>query len=67
MKQLTSYMVLNMSGVNRVSYTFDEIDDETGEVVSTNNKGSFVAVNPKLKGFLTQTQNWLTDNKLSEE
>lgn len=67
MKQLTSYMVLNMSGVNRVSYTFDEIDDETGEVVSTNNKGSFVAVNHELKGLVTLTQKWLTDNKLSEE
>jgi len=65
-KQLASFAVLNVNGGDRISYTFDEIDAETGDVVSTNNKGSFFAVDSALKGKITQMRNYIIENKLSE-
>jgi len=65
-KQLASFAVLNVNGGDRISYTFDEIDAETGDVVSANNKGSFFAVDSALKGKITQIRNYIIENKLSE-
>jgi len=65
-KQLASFAVLNVNGGDRISYTFDEIDAETGDVVSANNKGSFFAVDSALKGKITQMRNYIIENKLSE-
>ena len=65
-KQLASFAVLNVNGGDRISYTYDEIDAETGDVVSSNNKGSFFAVDPSLKGKITQIRNYISENKLSE-
>lgn len=65
-KQLASFAVLNVNGGDRISYTFDEIDAETGDVVSANNKGSFFAVDSALKSKITQMRNYIIENKLSE-
>lgn len=48
MKQLSSFMVLSINGGDRVSYTFDEINDTTGEPISTNNKQSFFVVDQEM-------------------
>ena len=45
MKQLSSFMVLNIDGGDRVTYTYNEINDSTGEPISRNNKGNFYVVN----------------------
>ena len=34
MKQLSSFMVLNIDGGDRVTYTYNEINDSTGEPIS---------------------------------
>lgn len=65
-KQLASFAVLNVNGGDRISYTFDEIDADTGDVISTNNKGSFFAVDSALKGKITGIRNYIADNKLSD-
>lgn len=65
-KQLASFAVLNVNGGDRISYTYDEIDAETGDVVSANNKGSFFAVDPALKSKITSIRNYISENKLSE-
>lgn len=65
-KQLASFAVLNVNGGDRVSYTYDEIDAETGDMVSSNNKGSFFAVDASLKSKITQLRNFIIENKLSE-
>lgn len=66
MKQLASFAVLSVNGGSRVTYTFDIIDDETGDVISTNNKGNFYAVDSKLKSAITQIRNYISENKLAE-
>ncbi len=65
-KQLASFAVLNVNGGDRISYTFDEIDAETGDVISMNNKGSFFAVDSALKSKITGIRNYIIENKLSE-
>ena len=65
-KQLASFAVLNVNGGDRVTYTYDEIDADTGDMVSANNKGSFFAVDSALKGRITGIRNYIIENKLSE-
>ncbi|MBQ9006571.1 MAG: hypothetical protein IJ092_09385 [Atopobiaceae bacterium] len=66
MKQLSSYMVLAVNGGDRISYTFDEIDDETGEPISTNNKASFYVVDESLRAHVDAIRSWIKSNKLAE-
>lgn len=65
-KQLASFAVLNVNGGDRVTYTYDEIDADTGDMISSNNKGSFFCVDPALKGKITGIRNYITENKLGE-
>lgn len=65
-KQLASFAVLNVNGGDRITYTYDEIDADTGDMISSNNKGSFFAVDSSLKGKITSIRNYIIDNKLSE-
>lgn len=48
MKQISGFSVVSINGGNRVSYTYDEIDDSSGELLSTNNRKSFYAVDQEL-------------------
>lgn len=66
-KQLASFAVLSVNGGDRVTYTYDEIDSETGDMISSNNKGNFYAVDPSLKGKITQIRNYIQENRLTEE
>lgn len=66
MKQLSSFMVLNIDGGDRVSYTYNEIDDNTGEPISRNNKGNFYVVDDELKVHIDAIRNFVKDNKLND-
>ena len=65
-KQLASFAVLNVNGGNRVTYTFDEIDADSCDMISSNNKGNFFAVDADLKSDIEQIRNYIINNKLSE-
>ena len=64
MKQLSSFMALNIDGGDRVSYTYNEINDETGEPISTNNKGNFYVVDESLRGHIDAIRDFIRTNKL---
>ena len=66
-KQLASFAVLSVNGGDRITYTYDEIDSETGDMISANNKGNFYAVDSTLKGKITQIRNYIQENRLTEE
>lgn len=66
MKQLSSFMALNVNGGDRVSFTYDEIDDETGEPTSTNNKQSFYVMDEGLRGHVNAIRDYIRENKLAE-
>ena len=66
MKQLSSFMILNVDGGDRVTYTYNEIDSNTGEIISRNNKGNFYVVDDELKGHIDAIRNFVKDNKLND-
>ena len=59
-------MVINVDGGDRVSYTYNEIDEETGEPISVNNKKSFYAVDPKVIEHIKAIREYIQKNKLEE-
>lgn len=66
MKQLSSFAVINIDGGDRISYTYDVIDDVTGEPVEKNAKGNFYAVNSDLKYYIDSIRDFIKNNKLSD-
>lgn len=64
MKQLSSFMALNINGGDRISFTYDEIDDNTGEPVSTNNKKSFYVIDNGLRAHIEAIRDFIRENKL---
>lgn len=64
MKQLSSFMALNINGGDRVSFTYDEIDENTGEPISVNNKKSFYVVDGGLADHINAIRGYIRDNKL---
>lgn len=65
MKQLSSFLALAVNGGDRVSFTYDEINDETGNVESSNNKESFFVVDSELRSHIEAVRDYIRDNKLS--
>ena len=66
-KQLASFAVLNVNGGQRISYTFDEIDADTGDVISSNQKGSFYVVDDTLKSEIEDIRTYIQEHRLNEE
>lgn len=66
MKQLSSFMALSVNGGDRISFTYDEVDENTGNLVSTNNKESFFVVDSALRGHVEAIREFIRDNKLSD-
>lgn len=64
MKQLSSFMALNVNGGDRISYTFDEINEETGEPISQNNKSNFYVVDATLTKHIEAIRKYIRENKL---
>ena len=65
MKQLSSFLALAVNGGDRISYTSDEINDETGNVESSNNKESFFVVDSELRSHIEAVRYYIRENKLS--
>lgn len=65
MKQLSSFAVLNFNGGDRISFTFDEINEVTGEPISMNNKQSFFVVDPNLTEHVNAIKSYIRENKLA--
>lgn len=65
-KQLASFAVINVNGGQRVTFTYDEIDLDTGDVISQNNKGNFYAVDQTLLQNIESIRSYIQEHKLSE-
>lgn len=63
MKCLTSYMVMNSNGTDRISFTYDEINDK-GDLVSRNNKRSFYVMDPELKKSVNAIKDYINNEKM---
>lgn len=66
MKQLSSFMALAVNGGDRISFTYDTIDDETGDIIATNTKESFFVVDSTLRGHVESIRDYIREHKLAE-
>lgn len=64
MKILSSYLVLSVNGGDRISYTYDEVDDATGDLQKTNEKANFFVVDEKLREHINAIREYIRENKL---
>lgn len=65
MNVVTSFTHLTTGEGNRIAYTYSELDS-TGNLVSQNNKGNFVAVDPELVSHINAINDYINKNKLQE-
>lgn len=63
MKKLSSFAVLNIEGGDRVSFTYNELNDG-GDIISQNNKKSFFALDPSLSDHIKAIWDYIETNKL---
>lgn len=66
MKQLSSFMALNVNGGDRISYTYDTVDAETGDLIDTNTKESFFVVDETLRGHIDAIRAYIREHKLAD-
>ena len=64
MKQLSSFLALNVDGGDRVSFTYNKISN-TGEIVDGNLKESFFVVDEELRGHINAIRDYIRENKLN--
>lgn len=65
MKQLSSFMALNVNGGDRISYTYDEIDGESGNLIASNTKESFFVVDDELRAHVNAIRDYIRESKLA--
>lgn len=59
MKKVTSFTHLVTGEGDRIAFTFSEISD-TGELVSQNNKGNFIVIDPAIKTAVDTINQYIT-------
>lgn len=64
MKQLSSFLALSVNGTDRISYTYDEIDSDTGDLIDGNKKESFFVVDEELRGEINAIRDYIREHKL---
>ncbi len=55
MKMLTGFAVVKDSVGNRITFTTTEVD-ESGMITSSNNKESFIVLDPETNALITQLE-----------
>ena len=63
MKQITTFTVISAGGVDRVGFTYDEIND-AGDITAANNKESFVAVDKTLVKHIEAIREFIRVNRM---
>lgn len=63
MKKVTSFTHLITGEGNRIAYTYSELN-ESGDLISQNNKGNFVAVDPELITHINAINDYINKHKL---
>nr|UWG80430.1 MAG: hypothetical protein [Bacteriophage sp.] len=64
-KILTSFMNLSTGEGSRIAYTYSEVNEETGEIVSQNNKGNFLVLDENLQSHLDYIKKYIRDKYLA--
>lgn len=64
-KQLSSFMALNVNGGDRISYTYDVLDADSGDVVEANVKESFFVTESELRAEVEAVRDYIREHKLA--
>lgn len=65
-KQLSSFMALAVNGGDRISFTYDEIDPDTGDLIDGNKKESFFVVDEGLRAHIEAVRDFIREHKLAD-
>lgn len=65
-KQLSSFMALAVNGGDRISFTYDEIDPDTGDLIDGNKKESFFVVDEGLRAHIEAVRDFIRKHKLAD-
>lgn len=65
LNRLTGIAIITTGEGERISFTFTTLDSE-GNIISTNNKGSFIVMSDELQEHVTAIKNYVNTNKLSK-
>lgn len=63
-KILTSFLNLSTGEGSRISYTYSEINETTGNIVSQNNKGNFLVLDAEIQAHLDAIKQYISDMHL---
>lgn len=66
MKQLSSVMAMPIAGGTRISYTYNTIDEGSGEVVEANEVGTFFVTDSELQANVDAIMAYVREHKLAE-
>ena len=58
-------MNLSTGEGSRIAYTYSEVNEETGEVVSQNNKGNFLVLDGDVQAHLDAVKKYIRDKYLA--
>ena len=57
-------MNLSTGEGSRIAYTYSEVNEETGEIVSQNNKGNFLVLDDDIQTHLDAVKKYIRDKYL---
>ncbi|MCI8274162.1 MAG: hypothetical protein HFI66_00865 [Lachnospiraceae bacterium] len=67
LKKVTSFMSVNVDGIDKIIYTFSEIDGKTGKEIIGNEKRNFYVVDDCVAEAVKTIRDHILDSQLSEE
>jgi len=65
MKVLKGFQKIDWNGMPRIAYIYSEVDDESGDIISDNNRGNFVVTDGTLKEHVAAIDEYITEKHLS--
>ena len=63
-RKITSFMALNVDGIDKIVYTYSEIDAETGKEITGNQKKNFYVVSKEVSDAVNLVKNYILQNQL---
>lgn len=66
-KRITSFMWLNIDGVDKIVFTFSEFDASSGKELINNEKRNFYIVDESVAESIENIKNYILRNQLGNE
>lgn len=65
-RKVTSFMALNVDGIDKIVYTYSEIDSDTGKEITGNKKRNFYAVSKEVSEAINVIKDHILQNQLGD-